>query len=61
MTAAHAKERPVTAKTWNAVGGALLGAFMAVLDIQITNSSLPNIEGGISTGGVYGTWSARST
>lgn len=46
----------VSAKTWIAVGGALLGAFMAVLDIQITNSSLPDIEGGISTGGVYGTW-----
>jgi DHA2 family multidrug resistance protein len=52
----HAPEQPVTGKTWIAVGGALLGAFMAVLDIQITNSSLPNIEGGISTGGVYGTW-----
>jgi DHA2 family multidrug resistance protein len=56
MTEDHAREQPVTAKTWIAVGGALLGAFMAVLDIQITNSSLPNIEGGISTGGVYGTW-----
>jgi DHA2 family multidrug resistance protein len=53
---AHEAEQPVSAKTWIAVGGALLGAFMAVLDIQITNSSLPNIEGGISTGGVNGTW-----
>jgi MFS transporter, DHA2 family, multidrug resistance protein len=51
-----AGEEAVSAKTWIAVGGALLGAFMAVLDIQITNSSLPDIEGGISTGGVYGTW-----
>ena len=29
---------------------------MAVLNIQITNASLPYIEGGIGTGGVYGTW-----
>jgi MFS transporter, DHA2 family, multidrug resistance protein len=49
-------EAPVSLKTWVAVSGALLGAFMAVLDIQITNASLPYIEGGISTGGVYGTW-----
>ena len=42
--------------TWIAVGGALLGAFLAVLNIQITNASLPYIEGGIGTGGVYGTW-----
>ncbi len=34
----------------------MLGAFLAVLNIQITNASLPYIEGGISTGGVYGTW-----
>jgi DHA2 family multidrug resistance protein len=43
-------------KTWIAVGAALLGAFMAVLNIQVTNSSLPDIEGGIGTGGVNGTW-----
>src|ERR1700741_2770960 len=49
-------EAPVSFKTWIAVCGALLGAFLAVLNIQITNASLPYIEGGISTGGVYGTW-----
>jgi len=49
-------EAPVSLKTWIAVAGALLGAFLAVLNIQITNASLPYIEGGISTGGVYGTW-----
>ncbi|MBV9860580.1 MAG: multidrug efflux MFS transporter [Alphaproteobacteria bacterium] len=49
-------EAAVPLKTWIAVGGALLGAFLAVLNIQITNASLPNIEGGIGTGGVYGTW-----
>jgi MFS transporter, DHA2 family, multidrug resistance protein len=49
-------EQAVTLKTWIAVGGALLGAFMAVLNIQITNASLPYIEGGIGTGGVNGAW-----
>lgn len=49
-------EPVVTLKTWIAVGGALIGAFMAVLNISITNTSLPYIEGGIGTGGVYGTW-----
>ena len=46
----------ISLKTWIAIGGSLLGAFMAVLNIQVTNSSLPDIEGGIGTGGVYGTW-----
>lgn len=54
MPAAH--DAPVSLKTWIAVGGALIGAFMAVLNIQVTNSSLPDIEGGIGTGGVNGTW-----
>jgi MFS transporter, DHA2 family, multidrug resistance protein len=52
----NADQEAVSLKTWIAVGGALLGAFMAVLNIQITNTALPYIEGGISTGGVYGTW-----
>ncbi|MBV8402448.1 MAG: DHA2 family efflux MFS transporter permease subunit [Acetobacteraceae bacterium] len=49
-------EQAIALKTWVTVGGALLGAFMAVLNIQITNTALPYIEGGIGTGGVYGTW-----
>ena len=56
MSAAMTGEAPVPLRTWIAVGGALLGAFMAVLDIMIANSSLPYIEGGIGTGGVFGTW-----
>ena len=55
-TIASAPDNSVPLKTWIAVGGALIGAFLAVLNIQITNASLPNIEGGIGTGGVYGTW-----
>src|SRR6202167_660409 len=49
-------EAAVPLKTWIAVSGALMGAFLAVLNIMITNASLPYIEGGIGTGGVYGTW-----
>jgi DHA2 family multidrug resistance protein len=50
------QEAAVPLKTWIAVGGALIGAFMAVLNIQITNASLPDIEGGIGTGGINGAW-----
>ena len=51
-----ADEEAVSLKTWIAVGGALIGAFIAVLNIQVTNTSLPDIEGGIGTGGVNGAW-----
>ncbi len=34
----------VSPKTWIGLIGAMLGAFMAVLDIQITNSSLQEIQ-----------------
>jgi len=50
------REAPVLLKTWIAVGASLIGAFMAVLNIQITNASLPYIEGGIGTGVVNGDW-----
>jgi MFS transporter, DHA2 family, multidrug resistance protein len=56
MSADRTDEAPVSLRTWIAVAGSLLGAFMAVLDIMIANASLPYIEGGIGTGGVYGTW-----
>ena len=39
-----------------AVTGALLGAFMAVLNIQVVNTSLPDIQGGIGTGLDNGGW-----
>jgi DHA2 family multidrug resistance protein len=55
-TDASSDEQAVSLKTWIAVGGALIGAFIAVLNIQVTNTSLPDIEGGIGTGGVNGTW-----
>src|SRR5471032_2591439 len=56
MTRSGDSEPAVTLRTWIAVGGALIGAFMAVLNIQITNASLPYIEGGIGTGGINGAW-----
>jgi DHA2 family multidrug resistance protein len=43
-------------KTWMAVGGSIIGAFIAVLNIQITNASLPNIQGAIGTGLDEGGW-----
>src|SRR5258707_13960594 len=40
----------VSATTWLAVVGATLGAFMAVLNIQIVNASLAGIQGAIGAG-----------
>ena len=48
--AAAPAEPTVSAKTWWAVVGATLGAFMAVLNIQIVNASLADIQGGIGAG-----------
>jgi DHA2 family multidrug resistance protein len=38
----------------------MLGAFMAVLDIQITNASLREITGGISSTSVEASWISTS-
>src|SRR5579872_2429228 len=48
--------REPTFREWVSVFGAILGAFMAVLDIQITNASLPDIQGGIAASLDEGTW-----
>jgi DHA2 family multidrug resistance protein len=45
---------------WIAVMAAMIGAFMAILNIQITNASLLNIEGGIGTGVDNGSWISTS-
>src|SRR3979490_1562511 len=59
--AAPGKAEPaVSAKTWLAVIGATLGAFMAVLNIQIVNASLANIQGGIGAGIDDGGWISTS-
>ena len=50
----------VSAKTWIAVSGATLGAFMAVLNIQIVNASLADIQGAIGAGIDDGGWISTS-
>jgi DHA2 family multidrug resistance protein len=49
-----------SATVWIAVFAAMIGAFMAILNIQITNASLLNIEGGIGTGVDNGSWISTS-
>jgi len=53
-------EDKIPLKNWIAVLGAALGAFMAVLDIQIVNSSLQDIQGAIGATLDEGTWIATS-
>src|ERR1700683_2634118 len=47
-------------KAWIAVSAAMIGAFMSILNIQITNASLLDIEGGIGTGIDNGAWISTS-
>ena len=47
---------PVSARTWIAVAAGMLGAFMAVLDIQITNASLKDILGALNATQEEGSW-----
>jgi len=61
MSAAATTGAPaVSFKTWIAVIGSTLGAFMAVLNIQIVNASLQDIQGGIGTGNDDGGWISTS-
>lgn len=50
----------VPLRRWVALWGAMLGAFMAVLDIQITNSSLPDILGSLGATLDEGSWVSTS-
>jgi DHA2 family multidrug resistance protein len=59
-TAAIPAGPAVSAKTWLAVTGATLGAFMAVLNIQIVNASLADIQGAIGAGIDDGGWISTS-
>jgi DHA2 family multidrug resistance protein len=54
------RDAKVSAKTWLAVVGAALGAFLAVLNIQIVNSSLADIQGAIGAGIDDGGWVSTS-
>lgn len=61
--AADALIRPTaepSRRDWIAVMSAMLGAFMAVLDIQITNSSLKDIQGALSATLEEGSWISTS-
>lgn len=57
-TAAHPAHHPerATVADWIAVAAGSLGALMATLDISITNSALPQIQGEIGATGTEGTW-----
>jgi DHA2 family multidrug resistance protein len=49
-------EDAVPLRTWLAVVGAALGAFLAILNIQIVGSSLADIQGAIGAGRDEGGW-----
>ncbi|MCY0387473.1 MDR family MFS transporter [Robbsia sp. Bb-Pol-6] len=49
-------ERRASTSDWIAVVAGALGALMATLDISITNSALPQIQGEIGATGSEGTW-----
>jgi MFS transporter, DHA2 family, multidrug resistance protein len=49
-----------TMTAWIAVLAGMVGAFMSILNIQITNASLLDIEGGIGTGVDNGAWISTS-
>jgi hypothetical protein len=50
----------VSLRHWVALVGAMLGAFMAVLDIQITNASLKDILGSLGSTLDEGSWISTS-
>ena len=56
ITLASHVEPETSLKTWLAVFGSTLGAFMAVLNIQIVNASLADIQGAIGAGIDDGGW-----
>ena len=53
---APAAEANATGAAWIAVAAGALGALMATLDISITNSALPQIQGAVGANGTEGTW-----
>ena len=56
----NGRSQPRQHHIWIAVIAAMIGSFMAILNIQITNASLLNIEGGIGTGVDNGSWISTS-
>src|SRR5215831_17913864 len=59
-TAAVTAGDTASVAAWVAVLAGMIGAFMAILNIQITNASLLDIEGGIGTGVDNGAWISTS-
>jgi DHA2 family multidrug resistance protein len=55
-SASQPHEEAVPLKTWIAVIGAALGAFLAILNIQVVSSSLADIQGAIGAGTDDGGW-----
>jgi DHA2 family multidrug resistance protein len=55
-SAPQLQEDAVPLKTWIAVIGAALGAFLAILNIQVVSSSLADIQGAIGAGADDGGW-----
>ncbi|WP_218082195.1 DHA2 family efflux MFS transporter permease subunit [Anthocerotibacter panamensis] len=53
-------EPQVSLRAWLSVAGVMLGAFMAILDIQITNSSLKDIQGALNATLEEGSWISTS-
>ena len=51
-----ARPKDADLAAWIAVGAGALGAFMAMLDVSVTNSALPQIQGEIGAAGTEGTW-----
>lgn len=54
------EEAAMTTRQWLAVFGAILGAFMAILDIQISNASIREITGGLGATIEDGSWISTS-
>lgn len=52
------REERASTSDWIAVAAGGLGALMATLDISITNSALPQIQGSVGATGTEGTWIA---
>ncbi len=59
MSSSNSEDK-VPLKNWIAVIGSSIGAFMAVLDIQITASSLRDIQGGLGASVDEGSWISTS-
>jgi DHA2 family multidrug resistance protein len=57
---AQATSDLVALRTWIGVCGTMLGAFMAVLDIQITNASLKDIQAALGATLEEGSWISTS-